>query len=57
MVDCGLFQGLKELRLSNREPLPLTDDDVELVILTYARIYHSGYLPKLGCDGFRGRIL
>ena len=57
MVDCGLFQGLKELRLRNREPLPLTAADVELVILTHAHIDHSGYLPKLVRDGFRGRIL
>ncbi|MBU6123284.1 MBL fold metallo-hydrolase RNA specificity domain-containing protein [Hymenobacter siberiensis] len=57
MVDCGLFQGLKELRLRNREPLPLTPADVELVILTHAHIDHSGYLPKLVRDGFRGRIL
>ncbi|GAA3977053.1 MBL fold metallo-hydrolase [Hymenobacter antarcticus] len=57
MVDCGLFQGLKELRLRNREPLPLPAADVELVILTHAHIDHSGYLPKLVRDGFRGRIL
>ena len=57
MVDCGLFQGLKELRLRNREPLPLPPADVELVILTHAHIDHSGYLPKLVRDGFRGRIL
>ncbi|OGX88866.1 MBL fold metallo-hydrolase RNA specificity domain-containing protein [Hymenobacter glacialis] len=57
MVDCGLFQGLKELRMRNREPLPLPAADVELVILTHAHIDHSGYLPKLVRDGFRGRIL
>ncbi|MDJ0366506.1 MBL fold metallo-hydrolase [Hymenobacter sp. H14-R3] len=57
LVDCGLFQGLKELRLRNREPLPLPAADVELVILTHAHIDHSGYLPKLVRDGFRGRVL
>ena len=57
MVDCGLFQGLKELRLRNRESLPLPPANVELVILTHAHIDHSGYLPKLVRDGFRGRIL
>ncbi|WP_310394221.1 MBL fold metallo-hydrolase [Hymenobacter sp.] len=56
MVDCGLFQGLKELRLRNREPLPLTPADVGLVVLTHAHIDHTGYLPKLVRDGFRGRI-
>ena len=57
MVDCGLFQGFKELRLRNRDKLPLTPADVEIVILTHAHIDHSGYLPKLVKDGFRGRIL
>ena len=56
MVDCGLFQGLKELRLRNREPLPLNAADVAIVVLTHAHIDHSGYLPKLVRDGFRGRI-
>ena len=56
MVDCGLFQGLKELRLRNREPLPLTPADVDIVVLTHAHIDHTGYLPKLVRDGFRGRI-
>ncbi|UOQ96507.1 MBL fold metallo-hydrolase [Hymenobacter sp. 5317J-9] len=57
MVDCGLFQGFKELRLRNREKLPLAPAEVEAVILTHAHIDHSGYLPKLVKDGFRGRIL
>ena len=56
MVDCGLFQGLKELRLRNREPLPLTPAEVDIVVLTHAHIDHTGYLPKLVRDGFRGRI-
>src|SRR4051812_6208788 len=57
MVDCGLFQGLKELRLRNREPLPISTTDIETVIITHAHIDHTGYLPKLYKDGFRGRIL
>ncbi|MCI1188623.1 MBL fold metallo-hydrolase [Hymenobacter sp. DH14] len=57
LVDCGLFQGYKELRLRNREKLPVAPAEVELVILTHAHIDHSGYLPKLVKDGFRGRIL
>ncbi|QIL77905.1 MBL fold metallo-hydrolase [Hymenobacter sp. HDW8] len=56
MIDCGLFQGLKELRLRNREPLPLPVPDLEAVVLTHAHIDHSGYLPKLVRDGFRGAI-
>ncbi|MFC7671026.1 MBL fold metallo-hydrolase [Hymenobacter humi] len=56
LVDCGLFQGLKELRLRNREPLPLVPAEVDAVVLTHAHIDHCGYLPKLVQDGFRGRI-
>jgi metallo-beta-lactamase family protein len=56
LVDCGLFQGLKELRLRNREPLPLVPAEVAAVVLTHAHIDHCGYLPKLVQDGFRGRI-
>jgi len=57
MVDCGLFQGLKELRLRNWEPLPLAPNEVESVILTHAHLDHSGYLPALCRDGFGCRIL
>ncbi|SHJ81768.1 metallo-beta-lactamase family protein [Hymenobacter daecheongensis DSM 21074] len=56
LVDCGLFQGLKELRLRNREALPLEPAQLAAVILTHAHIDHSGYLPRLVKDGFRGRI-
>ena len=56
LVDCGLFQGLKELRLRNREPLAVAAADLEAVVLTHAHIDHSGYLPKLVQDGFQGPI-
>ncbi|GAB2467983.1 MBL fold metallo-hydrolase [Hymenobacter qilianensis] len=56
MIDCGLFQGLKELRLRNWEPLPLPVPDLEAVVLTHAHIDHSGYLPRLVREGFRGAI-
>ena len=56
LVDCGLFQGLKELRLRNREVLPLDPAGLEAVVLTHAHIDHSGYLPKLVQDGFQGPI-
>ncbi|RYU78565.1 MBL fold metallo-hydrolase [Hymenobacter persicinus] len=56
LIDCGLFQGLKELRLRNREPLPVQPAEIDVVVLTHAHIDHCGYLPKLVRDGFQGRI-
>ncbi len=56
LVDCGLFQGFKQLRLRNWEPLPLAARDISSVILTHAHLDHSGYLPRLIRDGFRGRV-
>jgi metallo-beta-lactamase family protein len=55
-VDCGLFQGLKELRLRNWEPLPTDPATIDAVILTHAHLDHCGYLPKLVAAGFRGRV-
>lgn len=56
MVDCGLFQGLKYLRLRNWEPFPLDPASINSVILTHAHIDHTGYLPKLVRDGFGGTV-
>jgi metallo-beta-lactamase family protein len=56
LVDCGLFQGLKELRERNWHPLPVRSTDIRAVILTHAHLDHSGYLPRLVGQGFRGRI-
>ena len=56
LLDCGLFQGLKELRLRNWSPLPLSIKDLRAVVLTHAHIDHSGYLPKLVKAGFRGDV-
>ncbi len=56
MVDCGLFQGLKELRLKNWEPFPLPPAEIDAVILTHAHIDHTGYLPRLVRDGFDGKV-
>lgn len=57
LVDCGLFQGLKELRLRNWQPLPFHPEDLAHVILTHAHIDHSGYVPRLCKQGFKGNVL
>jgi len=57
LVDCGLFQGEKELRLRNWNPLPVPPSSIAWVALTHAHIDHTGYLPRLVKDGFRGQIL
>lgn len=57
LVDCGLFQGYKELRLRNWAQLPVEPRSIDAVILTHAHIDHSGYLPLLARMGFRGKVL
>src|SRR5262245_13072735 len=56
LVDCGLFQGLKELRERNWRPLPVAANAIDAVVLTHAHLDHCGYLPRLVQAGFRGRI-
>ncbi len=56
LVDCGLFQGLKQLRVRNWEPLPIDPATIDAVVLTHAHIDHSGYIPRLVGQGFRGRV-
>ncbi len=56
LVDCGLFQGLKENRLKNWDPFPVPPADFEYVLLTHAHIDHSGLLPRFCREGFAGSI-
>jgi len=57
LVDCGLFQGYKELRLRNWASLPIHPKKIDYVLLTHAHIDHSGYIPLLVKNGFHGKVL
>jgi len=56
LVDCGLFQGLKALRLRNWAPPPVKPQDVHALVLTHAHLDHSGYLPRFIAQGFAGPV-
>jgi metallo-beta-lactamase family protein len=56
LVDCGLFQGYKLLRLRNWTPLPTAPEQIDAVLLTHAHLDHSGYLPLLAKQGFSGPV-
>lgn len=57
LVDCGLFQGNSEKEKMNFEPFPYDVKEIDYLILTHAHIDHSGRIPKLVKDGFRGDII
>ena len=57
LIDCGLFQGFKQLRRRNRKPFPARPSSIDTVLLTHAHLDHSGYLPALIRAGFCGRVL
>ena len=56
LFDCGLFQGLKELRLRNWEDLPVPASSINAVVLTHAHLDHVGYVPRLVKQGFDGPV-
>lgn len=56
LVDCGLFQGLKDLRLKNWDKLSFNEADIDLVLLTHGHLDHTGYLPRLVSAGYIGEI-
>lgn len=56
LTDCGLFQGLKELRQRNWSPVPIDLQRLRGIVLTHAHIDHTGYLPRLVANGYRGPV-
>jgi metallo-beta-lactamase family protein len=56
LVDCGLFQGAKELRERNWAPFPIAPRDLDAIVLTHAHVDHAGYLPRLVAEGFGGPV-
>ena len=57
LVDCGLFQGFKQLRRRNRKPFPVRPGLIDTLLLTHAHLDHSGYIPALVSAGFRGNVI
>ena len=57
LIDCGMFQGLKELRELNWNNLPINVEDIDIVLLTHGHLDHVGYLPRLVMQGFCGAII
>lgn len=57
LLDCGMFQGGKEEDLMNKEDFPFNPGDIDYLVLSHAHVDHSGRIPKLVKDGFKGRIL
>jgi metallo-beta-lactamase family protein len=56
LIDCGLFQGLKELRLKNWDVFPINPATIDVIVLTHAHIDHTGYLPRIYRQGYSNPI-
>ena len=56
LIDCGLYQGYKWLRKRNREPLPFNIKELDAIVLTHAHLDHSGFIPAIYKQGFRGPV-
>ncbi len=56
LIDCGMFQGMKEWRLRNWQPTPVPAASIDAVILTHAHLDHCGWIPRLVREGFRGPV-
>lgn len=56
LVDAGLYQGLKQLRLRNWDSFPVAPSEIDAIVLTHAHLDHSGFIPRLVQLGFRGRV-
>ncbi len=56
LIDAGLYQGLKQLRLRNWDNFPVAPGEIDAIVLTHAHLDHSGFLPRLVQLGFRGRV-
>src|SRR5487761_2073004 len=56
LVDCGLYQGTRELRRRNWDPFAVDPASIDAVVLTHAHLDHCGYLPRLAKHGFRGHV-
>jgi metallo-beta-lactamase family protein len=57
LIDCGMFQGLKQLRLQNWDYPPINIPDIDVVLLTHGHLDHVGYLPRLVKAGFNKKIM
>ena len=57
LVDCGLFQGFKHLRLRNWEQFPIPPESLDVILITHAHLDHSGYVPAIVKAGLKGKVL